>query len=335
MSDLLGGMFGGQPDWLAALLDVEAALAAARAATGRIPPSAAELITEHCRRDLFDEADLAERAAAHATPIVPLVEDLRALLPSGVADAVHRPATSQDVIDTALMLIASRTLAAADADLDACSTALTELAVAHRDTPHLARTLLAAALPSTFGRLVDVWLAGLADARAALSGVALPVQLGGPVGALDDPALVAAFAAELGLAVPAACWHTNRMPIASLASALGMVIGALGKIAADVVLLSAFGEVAEGSPGGSSAMPDKRNSARSVQILACAHRTPGLVGTVFAGLPQELERAAGRWQAEWRTVGDLLALTSAAARHGRVLLTELTVDTEQMRKALP
>lgn len=333
MSDLLGGMFGGQPDWLAALLDVEAALASARAATGRIPHDTAKLIAEHCRSDLFDEADLAERAAAHATPIVPLVEDLRALLPADVADAVHRPATSQDVIDTALMLIASRTLAAVD--LAACSPALTALAAAHRDTPHLARTLLAGALPSTFGRLVDVWLAGLTDARAALSSAVLPVQLGGPVGALDDPELVAAFAAELGLAVPATCWHTNRMPVATLASGLGMVIGALGKIAGDVVLLSAFGEVAEGSPGGSSAMPGKRNSARSVQILACAHRAPGLVGTVFAGLPQELERAAGRWQAEWRTVGELLALTSAAVRHARVLLTELTVDTERMRKALP
>lgn len=335
MSDLLGGMFGGQPDWLAAVLDVEAALARAKAATGRIPRETATLIADHCRRDRFDEAGLAERSAAHATPIVPVVEDLRALLPADVADAVHRPATSQDVIDTAVMLIASRSLTEVTADLDACSTALAELATAHRDTPHLARTLLAAALPSTFGRLVDGWLGGLTDARAALDAVPLPVQLGGAVGALDDPPLVAAFAAELALAVPAACWHTNRMPIAALAAALGMVVGALGKIAGDVVLLSAFGEVAEGSPGGSSAMPDKRNSSRSVQILACAHRAPGLVSTVFAGLPQELERSAGRWQAEWRTVGELLALLRAAARHGRVLLRELTVDTEQMRKALP
>lgn len=335
MSDLLGGMFGGQPDWLAALLAVEAALARAKAATGRIPAATAELIAERCRRDLFDEASLAERAAANATPVVPLVEDLRAGLPADAADAVHRPATSQDVIDTALMLTASRTLAATTADLAACSSTLAELAAAHRDTPHLARTLLAPALPSTFGRLVDGWLAGLTDARAALAAVVLPAQLGGPVGALDDAGLVAAFAAELGLAVPAACWHTNRMPVATLVSALGMVVGALGKIAGDVVLLSGFGEVAEGSPGGSSAMPDKRNSARSVQILACAHRAPGLVGTVYGGLPQALERSAGRWQAEWRTVGELLALTSAAARHGRVLLTELTVDPEQMRKALP
>jgi 3-carboxy-cis,cis-muconate cycloisomerase len=335
MCDLLGGMFGGQPDWLAALLAVEAALARAKAATGRIPGAAAETIAEHCRRDLFDESSLAERAAAHATPVVPLVEDLRALLPADLADAVHRPATSQDVIDSAMMLIASRTLTDATADLTACTGALTRLADVHRDTPYLARTLLAAALPSTFGRLAGGWSAGLTDARATLDRAPLPAQLGGPIGTLDDPELVAAFAGGLGLAEPTACWHTNRTPVATLVSGLGMVIGALGKIAGDVVLLSAFGEVAEGSPGGSSAMPDKQNSSRSVQILACAHRAPALVGTIFAGLPQELERAAGRWQAEWRTVGELLGLLRAAARHGRVLLTELVVDVDRMRKSLP
>jgi 3-carboxy-cis,cis-muconate cycloisomerase len=237
------------------------------------------------------------------------------------------------------MLVAASTIDAAAEDLNECTTALTRLVAEHRDTPQLARTLLAKALPSTFGRLAATWLAGLTDARTALNRVrdtSLAVQLGGPVGALDEPDLVAAFAAELGLAVPGACWHTNRTRIADLAAALGMVIGALAKIAGDVVLLAQaeIGEVTEGSPGVSSAMPDKRNSARSVQILACAHRAPGLVGTVFAALPQELQRAPGRWQAEWDTVGDLLALTSAAARHGRVLLAELNVDTTRMRDAL-
>jgi 3-carboxy-cis,cis-muconate cycloisomerase len=193
-------------------------------------------------------------------------------------------------------------------------------------------------LPTTFGRLVTTWLSGLTDARAALDRACgdLAVQLGGAVGALDDPPLVEAFAARLGLAVPASCWHTNRMRVAALAAALGMVTGALAKIAGDVVLLAQaeVAELSEGSPGGSSAMPDKRNSARSVQILACAERTPGLVATAFAALPQELQRAAGRWQAEWQTIGDLLALTTAAARHSRVLLTELKVDPQRMREAL-
>lgn len=336
--DPLDGMFGMPPDWFAALLDVEAALASARADAGRIPRAVADVIVERCRPELFDVPGIAERAAANATPVVPLVEDLRALLPTDAADAVHKPATSQDVIDSGLMLVAARRVDVLTADLDACTDALRGLVEAHRDTPQQGRTLLAKALPTTFGRLAAVWLAGLADARTALdrARASLAVQLGGPVGALDDPPLVAAFARRLCLAVPESCWHTNRMRIATLAAALGMVTGALGKIAGDVVLLAQaeIGEVTEGSPGGSSAMPDKRNSARSVEILACAHRTPGLVGTVFGLLPQELQRAAGRWQAEWRTVGDLLALTSAAARHGAVVLRELHVDTERMRKAL-
>ncbi|HVV18314.1 MAG TPA: lyase family protein [Pseudonocardiaceae bacterium] len=339
MSDgLHAGMFGDRPDWLAALLDVEAALATAKAAVGRIPAAMAERIVAHCRPALFDVAELSRRAAANATPIVPLVADLRAMLPDDVAAAVHTPATSQDVIDTALMLVASRRIDAFATDLDVAEAALTGLVAAHRDTPQAGRTLLARGMPTTFGRLATTWLAGVADARTVLdrARTTLAVQLGGAVGALDDPQLVTAFAEELRLAVPASCWHTNRVRVAELASALGMVTGALGKIAGDVVLLSQpeVGELAEGSPGGSSAMPDKRNSARSVQILACAHRAPALVGTVFAGLPQELQRAAGRWQAEWDTVGDLLALTTAAVRHARVLLDELKVDTERMRDNL-
>jgi 3-carboxy-cis,cis-muconate cycloisomerase len=336
--DVLDGMFGMPPDWFAALLDVEAALVSARAEVGRISPAVAKVIVEHARPELFDVPGIAARATAHATPVVPLVEDLRALLPAEAAAVVHKPATSQDIIDSAMMLLAARRIDATVADLDGCDIALRGLVQTHQDTPQLARTLLAKALPTTFGRLAAVWLAGLSDARAALDRVrgSLAVQLGGPVGALDDPPLLAAFAAQLGLATPESCWHTNRMRIAELAAALGMVTGALGKLAGDVVLLAQaeIGEVTEGSPGGSSAMPDKRNSARSVQILACAYRTPGLVGTVFGLLPQELQRAAGRWQAEWRTVGDLLALTSAAARHGVVLLDELRVDTERMRKTL-
>ncbi|HEX9338047.1 MAG TPA: lyase family protein, partial [Pseudonocardiaceae bacterium] len=161
-------------------------------------------------------------------------------------------------------------------------------------------------------------------------------QLGGPVGDLDDPALVTAFAHRLGLVAPQACWHANRARVAELAAALGLVTGALGKLGQDVLLLAQaeIGELAEGRPGGSSAMPHKRNSARSVQLVACAHRAPGLVGTVFGGMPGELWRAAGRWQAEWETIADLLALTTAAIGHGRALLAELRVDTVRMREGL-
>lgn len=339
---LFDGMFGARPtgrDWLSAMLTVEAALARAGAVTGRIPADAAKLIAEHCDADLFDVADIGRRTVAHATPVVPLVADLRAMLPEDVADHVHTPATSQDILDTAMMLLAANRIDTIAADLDECVGALDGLIRDHGDTPQAGRTLLARGLPTTFGRLAGTWLAGVTDARRSLHRVrteGLAVQLGGAVGALEDPDLLSAFAAEVGLPEPASCWHTNRVRVAELAAALGLVTGALGKIAGDVVLLAQaeIGELSEDRPGGSSAMPDKRNSAGSIQILACAHRVPGLVGTVFAALPQELQRAAGRWQAEWDTVGDLLALTSAAAGHARVLLTGLKVDTERMRKAL-
>ncbi len=334
MSDLLSGMFGSRPDWLAALLEVEAALTSAGADIGRIPLAAATSIVQQCRAERFDEADLARRAAENATPVAPLVDDLRALLPPDIARYVHTPATSQDIIDSALMLIAARAIDTVLPDLKSCIGSTGGLIHEHLDTPQLGRTLLAAATPTTFGRLVAAWQSGLIEAMTSLARVrhGLAVQLGGPVGTLQDPALIAAFAQRLGLAVPASSWHTNRGRIAELASASGLVIGALGKIGGDVLLLAQpeIAELAEGRSGGSSSMPHKRNSARSVQLMACAHRAPGLIGTIFAGLPQELQRAAGRWQAEWETVADLLALTLAAAEHGRVLLVELQVDTVRM-----
>ncbi len=238
------------------------------------------------------------------------------------------------------MWLAAGTIDGCADDLDAIVADLARLAAEHRDTRQLGRTLLAKALPTTFGRLVHGWLAGVADARVALDRVRGRVA-GRAVGRAGRHA----GGPGTGHRVRAPNWDWPRrrragtptvIRVAELASALGMVTGALGKIAGDVVLLAQaeIGELTEGSPGGSSAMPDKRNSARSVQILACAHRAPGLVGTVFAGLPQELQRAAGRWQAEWETVGDLLALTTAAVRHTRVLLAELKVDTERMGERL-
>ncbi|HEX4723312.1 MAG TPA: lyase family protein [Pseudonocardiaceae bacterium] len=336
---LLSGMFGARPDWLAAVLTVEAALAGAAAATGRIPAATAAVIAQACRPELFDRAGIARRAADYATPIPPLVANLRALLPPDIAVHAHRPATSQDITDSALMLIAARAIDGLTDDLDFCVTATARLAEDHRDTPQLGRTLLAAAVPTTFGRLAATWHAGLAEARDAVARVRrerLAAQLGGPVGDLDEPALVTAFAHRLGLVAPSLCWHTNRVRVAELAAALGMVTGVLGKLGQDVLLLAQaeIGELAEGRPGGSSAMPHKRNSARSVQLVACAHRAPGLVATVFAAMPQELQRAAGAWQAEWEPVADLLALATAAIGHGRVLLTELRVDTVRMRDGL-
>jgi 3-carboxy-cis,cis-muconate cycloisomerase len=273
---------------------------------------------------------------ASATPVVPLVEELRAIVPSEYAADVHRDATSQDILDTALCLVAARSLDRIVEDLIEATATLATLAREHRDTVQMGRTLLRDALPTTFGAVCDGWRGGVGESLALLHHVRrerLAVQLGGPVGALVQPQTVAALAKRLDLAAPPAPWHTQRVRIAELAAALGITLGSLGKIAQDVLLLGqdAIAEVAEGSAGGSSSMPHKKNAALSVQVAANAHRGPGLVATVLAGMPQELQRAAGRWQAEWPVVAELLALTGSAARHARTMLAGLRVDTDRMR----
>lgn len=328
-------------DEFATLLYVEAALARAKALLGRIPQEAGQEIAEACRAELHDRDAIAEAALEHATIVVPLVESIRAHVPEPLRDAVHHPATSQDIVDSALMLEVARALDLLAPCLEDCADSIRVLKADHGDSPFIARTLLQPAVPTTFGSLLDAWLGGLHDAAVHVFAVrehGLAVQLAGPVGDLDDPDLVAAFAAELGLAVPERPWHTTRSRVAHLASALGIVIGALGKIAADVILLSQaeIGEVAEGGEGGrSSAMAHKHNPARAVQIAALAQRAPGLIATVFAGLPQELYRAPGRWQAEGPVVRELLDLAEAAAEHAEIMLSGLRVDAERMKANLP
>jgi 3-carboxy-cis,cis-muconate cycloisomerase len=345
MSDpLLDPLFGAAPPLLPALVEVEAALARAAGRVGLIPAGAAADIVACCRNSRFDAVDLGRRAVGSASVVVPLVEEIRALVPATAAPYVHYGATSQDVIDTALSLNAARAIDAMQLDLDACAVALARLASAHRETEQIGRTLGQHAQVMTFGLTCAGWLAGLVEAWEALRRCRrerLAVQLGGPVGALaatgdQARALIAAFAEELALAAPAHSWHTNRVRVAELASGLGLVAGALGKIGQDVALLAQteISEVAEGQPGTSSSMPHKRNPARSVLLVAAAHRAAGLVGAVYAGLPQELQRATGRWQAEWVTIGDLLGVCGVAAGHARVLLDGLRVDPRRMRANL-
>jgi 3-carboxy-cis,cis-muconate cycloisomerase len=342
------GLFGGpavveatdERAWLEAMLEVEAALTRACAAAGLVPHDAAETIVAACRPGLIEPTEIWRQAVTSATPVVALVDALRAAVPPALGPYVHCGATSQDIIDTALMLVAARAIGRLGEDLDACAGVLAELAAAHERTPQLGRTLLQPATPMTFGAAVGAWLAGLRSATAGLRRWRPAVQLGGAVGtraelgAAADP-VATAVAEALGLdAAPP--WHTDRTRVVELGSALGSCAGALAKIAGDVILLSQaeIGELAEGRPGRSSAMPDKRNPARAVIVVACAHRVPALVGTLFAGMPQELQRAAGRWQAEWPTVTDLLRLVGGAAHHARAMLTELRVDAERMADRL-
>jgi 3-carboxy-cis,cis-muconate cycloisomerase len=327
--------------WLQAMLDVEAALARGCAAEGQIPGLAAEEIATACRADAFDVAQLGREAADNATPVVGLVKALRAAVPEPAREHVHLGATSQDVADTALMLIARRALGPLLDDALVAADAAARLADAHRNTPMIGRTLLQQAVPVTFGLRAAGWLTGLDAARRRLRHVRdaeLAVQMGGPVGA-RAPAVAAHVAAELGLAEPVMPWQAIRLRPVTLAAALGAFDGVVAKIARDVTLLAQqeVAEVSEGgdaSRGGSSAMAHKRNPVAAVSVLACTKRTPGLVATALAAMEQEHERAAGAWQSEWGTYTELLGLTGSAAAWTRELLENLTVDPERMRANL-
>jgi 3-carboxy-cis,cis-muconate cycloisomerase len=341
------------------MLDAEAALARAQAALGLAPAAAAVAVSaaaaDHGR---YDVRDLALRARSGGNPVIPLVADLTAAVGERDADAtpyVHRGATSQDIWDTAAMLVASRSLAPVLADLDRTAAALARLAAEHRGTPMPGRTLTQHAVPVTFGLKAAGWRALVLDARDRLAAVraALPAQLGGAAGTLaafhafaeadgltipEDLGLrlLAAYAAETGLAEPALPWHTLRTPVADLAGALAFAAGALGKVAADVLLLSRteIGEVTEGSGGGSSAMPHKSNPVRATLIAAVARQVPALASVLYGSLAAEDERPPGAWHAEWQPLREALRLVGGAARDAAELAEGLRVHPHRMRDNL-
>ncbi len=330
--------------WLAAMLEVEAALADAEAEAGLIPAEAAEAIRSACDVDGFDAARLAAEGRASANPVVPLVAALREKVGSDAAGFVHYGATSQDIMDSAAMLVASRALSVLRSELDQVAAACAELAKRHRETPMAGRTLLQQALPITFGLKAAGWLDSVMAARERLDSLSLAVQLGGPAGTLASIApegerVVALLAKRLDLEEPALPWHTARLRVADLGAALALTAGALEKVALDVVLLSQteIGEVAEpsgGGRGGSSSMPHKRNPVGSVLAIACARRIRGDASVLLAAMPQEHERAAGAWQSEWAPLSDALALTGGAAAAMREALEGLEVKPERMRENL-
>lgn len=321
--------------WLAAMLDVEAALARAQHAAGLIAAEHAEVVRSACHVDRLDLAELARGTAEHGNPVVALV----AMLRDAAGPTVHMGATSQDVLDTSVMLVSRAALDVISADLTEAAAAAARLAREYRDTAMAGRTLLQQAAPVTFGLKAARWLVAL-DAAVERLGAArrgLAVQLGGPTGTLaayGDRALavLTGLAGELGLGVPVLPWHTDRTRIADLAGALGTAAGTIGKIARDVTLLAQreVGEVTEAAPGGSSSMPHKRNPVAAVSALACAAQAPGLVATLLAAMVQEHERAAGAWQAEWRPLRELLTAVGSAAAWLRACLAGLTVDRDAL-----
>jgi 3-carboxy-cis,cis-muconate cycloisomerase len=331
--------------WLQAMLDVESGLARAQAAAGLISGPDAEAIGRACRAADFDVAALGAAAASSGNPVVPLVRALRERVGGEAARQVHRGATSQDVLDSAAMLVARRALEPLLEDLWGAADAAAALARTHRATPMAGRTLLQQAVPVTFGLVAAGWLTGLGEAAARLEQVSaerLAVQLGGASGTLAafgrvGPAVLARLGHELGLAEPVLPWHTDRGRIAELAGALGAAAVAVAKPATDLVLLAQteVGEAREDSDrGGSSAMPHKRNPVAAVSARACARQAPGLVATLLANAEHEHQRAAGAWHAEWRPFAELLRSTGSAAAWLRDALEHLEPDPDAMRANL-
>jgi 3-carboxy-cis,cis-muconate cycloisomerase len=329
---------------LQAMLDFETALARAEALAGVIPADAAEAITAAARAEFFDASSIARDAMDAGTVAIPLVKALTEYVRSANADAagwVHWGATSHDVIDTSLVLLLRRARGVLTADQQRLSSALLRLSDEHARSVMLARTLLQPAPPTTFGLKAAAWRAAANRSwrRAELAfDEALILQFGGASGTLaalsSAGATVSAHvASELGLTLPEAPWHAHRDRLAALVSALGIYAGSLGKMACDLSLLMQHevGEVSEGSPGGSSTMPNKRNPTSATIALAAAKRAPGLIGSYLGCMLQEHERGLGGWQAEWPLVRGIVEAAGVAVNRMANAAEELQVFPDRMR----
>ena len=343
-----------------AMLDVEAAWVRVQADAGMCPQDAARAVDAVADVSRYDLQALAARTADGANALIPLLGMMRQLLdqdgaPDAAAGSLHRGATSQDIIDSALMLTARRTIQALRPDLGRAAAALGALAETHRETLCVARSLTQHALPTTFGLRCANWLSALTAAARRLDEVVLPLQWGGAVGTLasleqflasdpgariDSAQLCAALARELDLTDVDSPWHTNRIPITELGSALGAVIAALGTLGADVLTASRpeiaeLSEPHEAGKGGSSAMPQKRNPVHSVLLRSAAFSAPGHVGTLFTAAGTAVdERPDGSWHSEWAALRELLRLGAGSAAHAVVLIEGLGVHPENMQRNL-
>jgi len=331
---------------IAAMLAVEAALAEAEARHGLVPAGLAPAIRCLGPAD-FDLEALGRATADAGVPTIPFIKAVEAKLPETLRGTFHKGATSQDLLDTALVLQIRRALDLIAADLIAILDGLSGLARRHRLTPQAGRSLGQQAAPITFGYAASVWLGGVADSAADLGALrrrVLAASLGGPVGTLAGvgpagPAVLADFAALLGLAMPVTPWHTLRGRVVAAGAWLATLIGALAKIATDVVFLSAteVGEISEAPAagrGGSSAMPHKQNPVSATVILAAHGAAPGALATLLGAMAAGQQRPAGAWQSEWHVLPGLFGLASGALREGRRLAAHLVVHEDRMRANL-
>jgi 3-carboxy-cis,cis-muconate cycloisomerase len=337
----------GDEQRVAAMLEVEVALAAAEAEAGVIPARCVTAIRQGADPALYDRSALASEAARAGNLAIPLIRQLTANVAQVDVEAarwVHWGATSQDIIDTAVVLQLRGATLVILRRLAAAGDAAAVLARAHAGSVMAGRTWLQHATPVTFGLKAAGWLSALDRARERI-GLALwramVLQLGGASGTLaalgeHGPSVAAAMAADLGLALPDLPWHAHRDRLGELACALAIATGTLGKIARDVALLAqtevaeAFESASDGR-GGSSTMPHKRNPVGASVAIAASLRVPGLVATMLAAMPQEHERGLGGWQAEWETLPELVHLAAGAACHMAHMLEGLEVDAARMR----
>ncbi|NKX53552.1 lyase family protein [Arthrobacter mobilis] len=345
--------------FIQAMLDVELEWVRVLADAGHAGAGVPAAVEAAARAGLYDAADLAVRAQGGGNPLIPLLADLRANLRASAAPeaaaaaaAVHKGATSQDIVDSALFVMARRTVEVIGTDLRAAAAALARLADEHRGTVTVARTLTQHSLPSTFGLKAANWLDGVGRAGMRLeeAAAALPLQWGGAAGTMaalttltgaapDRGApleLAARLAARLGLADPVAPWQTNRLPVTALAAALADVLAAAGKVANDVLLLSRpeIGELSEPRAAGrgvSSAMPQKQNPVLSVLIRSAALAAPGHLAQVQAAAAGAVdERPDGSWHVEWQALRQLLRLAGGAAAKLAELAGGLAVHRDRM-----
>ena len=333
-----------------AMLDFEAALAKAEAAVGVIPATAVQSIAMKCDSRLIDFVVLGRDAALAGNLAIPLVKQLTALVAKDNEEAakfVHWGATSQDVIDTGLVLQLRDALSLIEADLQRLSAALIVLVKQHRGTLMVGRTWLQHALPITFGLKAAGWLDAITRQRERLREMkprVLVLQFGGAAGTLGSLSgqgsdVIKALAAELNLGQPDLPWHGHRDRVAEVATNLALLVGTLGKTARDVSLSmqTEIGELAEPAApgrGGSSTMPHKRNPVACAIVLSAAVRVPSLLSTLLSAMPQEHERGLGGWQAEWETLPEIVRLTAGALHHMTEVVSGLEVDEARMKNNL-
>lgn len=333
LTDLLRGHPAMNHVWseagtLQAMLDVEAALARSCAEHGVIPQDAVAPIVAACRADLFDIDALKNEASAGGNLAIPLVWQLTAkvkLADIRAAGFVHWGATSQDIIDTGLVLQLRSSLVILERQINRLASSLAARASEYRTTPTVGRTWLQQALPMTFGLKFAQYLDAvgrLQDDLARHQENVAVLQFGGAAGTLASlgeqaSAVSRSLARHLGLNLPDIPWHTQRDRLVSVAAWMGMLTGACAKMARDMSLLAQteIGEVAEASAkgkGGSSTMPHKRNPVGCAAVLSAGVKAPHLVATLFSGMVQEHERALGGWQAEWDVLPELAVITGGA-----------------------